>query len=340
MVAPTQQINGIGLDSYVRIQKESVFGTGVTNSMTDLKVLPDTSITAVNNVIEVANQVASRIKQTPDLEGRIRVEGSLSIDVDPTTIGRLLDLFLDQSAVAGDANTGYVHTYLAPVSGERVGNSLTIQQALGSALADQYNGCTINTMTLSSDNEGNLKCQFGIVGKTFTEDVARVSSWTYGAISAFNFGMTTCTLTFTGYTGYVQKVNSFELAIDLGYDTERYKLGSRSIEQPAFSKPITATLKINCDSDATLLEFARNQTAFKAELAIVHTTNAGAVSGKYEIDVEIPVLRFDPTTAIKNANERLTMDLTAMIYGGTTTGSGSTVVPFEIRCRDAVATYA
>jgi hypothetical protein len=340
MVAPTAQILGLGADGYARLQKESAYNTPLTNAMKDLKILPETAIKLTNEIIENLNQVNSRIKQDPNTAGRIIVAGQIAMDIDPTVIGALMDLALDQSAVSGAAGTGYTHTYLAPVSGDKVANSFTIQQAMGGALADQFNGCIITGFEISSDNQKNQTITFDIVGCSNTADVARATSFSFGAVQPFSFGQTSISLVFDGFTTYVQKVNSMKLKINLGYLTENYKLGSRYIEQPVFKSIPTAELTLQVDADATLLEFARSQAACAITITTTHSVLAGSSSGAYSYIIEIPKARIKSDQELKNSNERLVMDLGFDIYGGTTTGSGTANVPFEIRVVDAVATYA
>ncbi len=339
MATPTAQITGLGLDGYVRIQKEAVYDTDIVSAMTDLKILPESLISVQNQIIEVNNQVASRIKQDPDTAGRIVVNGTLEVELDPTTLGLLLDVFLDQSAVTGDATDGYTHTYLPKITGDGTDNSATIQQAIGGNLADQFSGCVITGMTLSSDNEGNQKASLAVTGKGHTADVARVASWSFGTTPAFNFGMTTVTLEFTGSDAWTKTINSYEFATNLGYNTEDWKLGSREIQQPTYNQIGEHTLNLSVDADATLLEYARSQTACKIILTTTHTSLAGT-TGVYAMAIEIPEARLNVDTNIPNTNEKATMDLSFTLYGGTTTGSSSTVVPYEIRLTDGTATYA
>ena len=339
MAIPTPQITGLGLDGYVRIQKEVAYGTDIVTAMTDLKILPESLMMVTNQIIEVNNQVASRVKQDPDTAGRIAVTGTIEMEQDPATIGAIYDIFLDQVAVTGDATDGYLHAYTPKMTGDGTDNSATIQQAIGSNLADQYAGCVITGMTLASDNEGNQKASLRIAGQGHTGDVARQSSWSFGAVPSFNFGMTTVSITFDGFDAYTQCVKSYEFVSDLGYNVEDWCLGSREIVQPTYSAISENTLTMTIDADATLLEMARNQTKCSILLTTTHTSKAGS-SGVYANYIEIPEARLNVDVSIPNTNEKATMDLAFTVYGGTTTNSGAVVVPYELRANDATATYA
>ena len=340
MAEYTKQRSGQGLDGYLRIQKEAVWGTDIVDAMSDMKALPESTIDVDNQIIELNNQLATRIKQDPDTLGRIVVAGQLDFEQDPTTLGLLMDLLLDQKAVTGDADTGYDHVYFPTMTGTTGYNSFTVQQAKGGNLADQFSGVVATGFTMSSDNAGVQKISIPVIGRDHTADVARQTSWSFGAVSPYNFGMTTASLTFTSFDATTHAIDSYEFTSEFGYNTEDFKLGSRNIVAPTYNGMITGTIKLTIDADATLLEFARAQTNCAIVLTTTHATDAGAVSGKYIHVIEIPQARLSSASTIGNSNETLKMDLEFTIYGATSTGSGAVEVPYEIRVQDATATYA
>lgn len=341
MATYTPQVSGLGLDGYLRVQKEANYGTDIVTAMSDLKVLPETDIIVDYKSIEINNQVASRIRQEDDKLAQIVVSGTLELEQDPTTLGLIMDAILDQKAVTGAEATGYTHAYYPDMSLQKTYNSMTVQQAKGSNLADQFSGVVATGFTMSSDNAGTQKISIPIIGQGHTADVARQTSWTYGAVSPFNFSMTTVSLTFDGFDATTQKVDNYEFTIDMAYMTEDFKLGSREIAAPLYQAIATGSLNMTIDADATLLEFARAQTNCKIVITTNHSTLAGSGSGVYSHIIEIPKMRLASATTIGNSNERLKLDLAFdKLYGGTTTNSGAVLVPFEIRVVDATATYA
>ena len=339
MVAPTADLAGLGLDGYLRIQNEGAYGTPLVDGMTDVKQLPETLITLNNMNIENANVIGSRIKQAPDT-GRKRVEGTIELDQDPTIMGEVYEWLLGAAASSGAATTGYTHIWLSPITGSEAGTSKTIQQAIGGNTVDQFDGCVATGLTLTSDNESNQKCSIPVVGQGHTGDVARVSSWTFGAIPAYYFGMTSAVITVDGFDAYTQKIDSYEYTIDMGYDTEQYKLGaSGEIDRPCFNGLTLGTLKMTIDADRNFMDWARAHTEMKIVLTTTHTTLAGSASGYYTTEIELPVCRLKPETVIPNTNEKVKMDLELDLYGGTTTNSSGSVRAFEIRQLDATDTY-
>lgn len=343
MAGYTSDLAALGADGYFRIQKESTYNTGVTNAMTDIAVKPDTMIKKVVKRIERENTIASRLKEAPQA-GRVMIAGEIVMDQNPAILGKFFEQLLGASSDAGSATVGYTHTWLCPISGQRIATSMTIQQAIGANEADQFNGSSVTGMTLSSDNEGNQEAKFNVVSKSHTDSVSRVSSWSFSSLAPFYFGQTTITiqpLSPTAYDATTQLIKSYEFSVDLGYDTERYFLGDTSIEQPAFNKKPEVKLKVTIDADRNFIDWARALNTFKVILTTSHGTNAGSSSGVYQTVIEIPVARISEETEIKNGMERLEMDLEFDCgYGGTTTGSGSNLVMFELRHRDATAAYA
>lgn len=334
--------SGLGQDGYLRIQKETTWGTAVTNSMTLLTARPDSNIKATEAFIENDNIVSSRLAQAPS-PGRINVNGELVLTAHPSLLGLLLNLLFGTSTDGSETDSTYEHTWLAPLTGERVAKSFTAQQARGSATAEQYVGCMITSMVLSGDNQGNVIAKFGVVAKNYSEDVTRITSFSYPSIVSYNFSHVTCNIdpvSPTNDSAFDQLMNSFELTIDLGYDLERFKLGARTIQQPVFKTRPKAMLKMNIDADKAFVAYARDRETFQIDFELLHTEYAGGTTA-YRTQIEIPSARLSPETVIENGNDRLTMDIEFdCSFGGTTTGGGSDAQMLEIRHRDGTAAYA
>ena len=149
-------ISGLGQDSYVRIQKEVTYGTGITNSMTDLPCLSGSSFDAINENIENANMINSRVMQAPD-QGRGIVRFAMQLNLPYSLLGELVNLFLGASADATVVDSTYTHTFLTPITGSSIGKSFTMQVAKGSATAEQYVGCVIDAFKITADSQGQVK---------------------------------------------------------------------------------------------------------------------------------------------------------------------------------------
>jgi hypothetical protein len=327
--------SGLGIDGYQRYQKEVIYGTSIVSSMIDLPVKDSSLIKAMVENIENQNLVSSRLKQVPNA-GRIIVNGEISMDLNPTTIGDLLEIFLGGATTSGPSDTSaYTHYWLSPDSGERIAESMTFQQAIGADTAVTFDGVKIVGMSLSGEVGGNVSITFEVVGQGYTEDVARVSSWSYPTAIPFSF--ITCGLS-EATVGAVS-MNSFSVSIDLGYEKERFKLGSAELVNPVFTAIPTCTFSCNIDADEQWVEKARDHTALDLTLTLTHpTTVPSAASTKYTFILELPGCRLSPETAIENSSERLSMDLEFEAgYGGATTNGTDKM--FEIRVIDGNTTH-
>tara|TARA_R110000796_G_scaffold225197_1_gene341571 strand:- start:435 stop:1439 length:1005 start_codon:yes stop_codon:yes gene_type:complete len=332
-------ISGIGQDGYVRIQKETTWGTGVTSSMTEIPCLPSSTFTAVDENIENENIVSKRTKPTPD-KGRGIVKFSMQFNVPFSLMGLVMNLFLGASSDATVVDSTYVHTWLTPITGLRVGKSFTMQVAKGNATAEQFVGCVIGSYKLGLDNQGQAIITLEGAAKSYTEGVARVTTFAYPTAIPANFSNAVLNLDNGSDAAFNQPCNSIELSVELGLELERFKTGSRFTSEPIFNTIPTVALTCNIDADRQFPVAAHAQTSYAMTLVLTSTENAAGTT-VYLIEHEIPVAQLNPETDIPYENDNLSMDLEfECSYGGTTTGSGTDEVAAEVRVKDATAAYA
>jgi len=325
--------SGIGQDSYVRYQLESTYGTPVTSSMTLLPVKPGSGFVPRVLRIENDNLIASRLAQAPN-QGRIMVDGSYDMDLHPSLVGGILNWFLGAATTAGPTDSTYTHYWTIPTSGERIDKFATIQQAAGGDTADQYTSVTLTSLVFTSDNEGNWMMTMNGVGQTYSDGVARISSFSYPSTAPFGFFHTV----FNEATiGNVTTLRNCTITIDLGYDPERFFLGDQKILQPVFNTIPSVTVEAEIDADKQWLSIARAHTSQDLTITLTHTANAGG-STPFSLVFEFPGCRLEPETSIPLDNDRLFSTLSwSSSYGGNTTNGTS--VQGEIRLVDATATY-
>ena len=341
---------GIGQDGYFRYQKEAAYGTDIVAAMTDLPIKEGTLIKAYPEAIENSNQIASRMKQDVQ-QGRIIIEGQIIMDAWPTLIGGLIQQLLGTavSAAVAAADGAYDHYWFIPKTGVRIGYSMTTQQALGNNLVDQFSGCLIDSMTLTQDNQGNLELTLAVRGQNYTENIARLSSWTY-PVSATNppfmFGHATIAATPSGGTQVVMCADSLSLTINLNHKLERYKIcdaaNGAKIHQPVFNSVPTVELSANIDADQYFVEYARTHTKWDITLDWLHTASqAGSTPTYHQLSFELPGCLLAPDTEIPSSNDRVSMDVSlSCSFGGTTTNGGAAIYQGEVRLTDATAAYA
>ena len=332
-------VSGLGQDSYCRIQKETTWGTALTSSMTLLPVMPGSVFEYKIEEIENKNMISSRLRQLPSA-GRIKCSFNIKMNLPFTLVGLILNLFLGTSADAGPADSTYTHTWLVPITGERIGKSFTLQVAHGGDTASQIVGCVITSIKLTGDNQGQIILEFSGVGKSYTTGVSRISSFSYPTAIPANFSMFNLNIDPADASAFDQLCNSFEFGIDLGFNLERYKMGSTSIQNPVFNTIPSVMLKANIDADKQFREAAQSKTLYDHVLTITSTEYAAGTT-PYKVEIEIPKARLSADTSIPFDNDRLSMDIDFdCSFGGTTTGSSSTSVQAEARVVDATAAYA
>ena len=330
-------VTGIGSLGYGRYQEETTYGTGVTSSMTVLPITADSLMTSVVDRIENSNLIGSRLMQAPDL-GRTKNSGTIAMNVPPTLIGEWIKMFLGDAVSGSVVDSGYTHYWLAPKTGNSIGKSFTYQQAQGDDTAEQYAGCIITKLTFEGDNSGSIKCTADVISQSQTSGVSRISSWSLPTAIPYNFSFLSLNINPTGVSAFDQLINSFSITLDLGYNLDYFKFGSRNIQEPVFQTMPIATCTMNIDADKQFLTYARAHTDAYLTFTMTSTDLIG-VSSVYTTIIELPSCRLDPSTSIPNGNERLSMDLNFdCSYGGDTTNG--TAVMWEISHIDGTATHA
>ena len=327
---------GLGADGYLRVQKESVYGTGVTSAMTLLPIKPGTILNATDANIEQGNVIASRLKQAPEL-GRKLITGNIIMDMHPSLIGLIYNfMFGAAGGTTDNADGSYSHYWLQDLSAERDGSIFTTQLAQGSELADQFVSGMISKITIESDNEGLVQLTAEVIYKDYSTDIARISSFSYPALVPLKFDQ--IAITEAGLGAITAEALTIE--IDLNYDTERFKLGDDTVNRVVFNGIPQVTMTMTIDADQQFLDAARVHTAYDFTVTLTGSDNAGTTPTKYSTAFEFPGCRLNPELATEQTQERLKMDLEFdCSYGGTSTNSGADSVQFEVRVTDTESSY-
>ena len=325
-------VSGIGQDGYVRIQKETTWGDPIYASMTFLPVLPGSTFQSVDMQIDNANIISSRLKQVANI-GRQTVKFSLKMNLPFTLIGSLINLLLGTSSNSGVG--AYTHTWLMPLTGLRIGKSFTMEVAKGSDTAERYEGCVFTVFKMQCDNKGQIIITLDGIGETYTENVARATSFSYPMTIPGNFSMAVVNV-----NNSELPCNSMDFTMDLNYDLENFKIGSRFIKNPVFKGIPSMNLKLNTDADRQFPVAAHAHTYYTNNSIVITSTENASGATKYKFELEIPKMKLSPETDIPFENDKLSMDLDFDCgFGGTTTGSASAIVMAEARVVDATATY-
>lgn len=330
----TLNYHALGTGGYLRYQKESAWSTAATGSMTVLPVESDSIINYNVNAIENVTQIGSRFKQTPD-QGRVPVKGTIKLNAYPDLFGDLLHTMLGTAAT-----TATKHVWFAPMSGQRIDSSMTIEQALGDADAVRFTGAVINSLKLNVDTTKQAQIEMEVVAKDYTEGVTRAASLVLPAVSPFKWDHVSVVVTPGSGSPETIEALSCNFDLNLNYDMERFRVGSRYITQPTFTKAPEIKISIESESAIEFKKWANEFTDLKTVITFTHTAMATG-STPYSLVIEIPGCRLNPEFNISNTNERLmsTLDLIGD-YGGLTTNSGAVETLCEIALTDDETTYA
>lgn len=332
--------SGLGQDGYIRIQKQSVYGTPVTNAMLDIPANPGSSFDITVKEIENKRIINSRLKQMINA-GQISCTFTINVDVPFTLVGAIMNLFLGAASSAGPSDSTYTHTWLTPITGERIAKYFTMQWAKGGDTAYQILDCIFTSFKLVGDNSGQVRMELSGVGKSYSPGVSRITSFSYPGYATYaNFGMFNLNIDPADASAFDQLCNSFELEINLGYNLERYKMGSRYIQNPVFQTTPTVMLKANIDADKQFFDAALAKTTYDFVLTLTSDQYAAGTT-PYKFEFEIPKGILSADTKIPYDNDRLAMDIQFdCSYGGATTGSSTALVHAEARVTDATTAYS
>lgn len=335
-------ITHLGQDGYIRVQKETAYNTPTVSSMTFLP-LTEGTLGFEQMKIEKTNIINSRLPQLWQ-NGRKAVTGELTVPLVPDLVGMIMNLFIGaETSVAGDGTaTPYTHTFLMPVTGLNAGISWTVGQAIGSDLEDRYSGVKCTKIVLKSDAEGYMQAVMTLVGvDRYDNDVARATTITISSKKFYTFAQGLVEITPASVTKFTQKVDAFELTLDMGYDEDglRYKVGSASPDTPIFGTIPKVSLKLDIDAERRYEDWAIDNKQFAIDITL--TSDEIAVNSiPYSVAIELPAMILPSGTKRENGQDNLKMSLEFSHLGGVTTGSGTVAVPAEIRVVDMTPTYS
>lgn len=334
-------ITHLGQDGYIRVQKETAYNTSTKTAMTFLP-LTEGTIGFEQTKIEKANIINSRLPQLWE-NGRKAVTGELTFPMVPDLFGMFMNLFVGaETAVTGNGTTApYTHVFLMPVTGLDAGVSWTAEQAIGSDLADDYTGVKMTKLVVKSDAEGFMTLTGTFVGVDRNDnDVARATTITISSKKFYSFCNGLVEITPASVSKYTQKVDGFELTLDMGYDEDglRYKVGSCSPDTPIFGTIPKVSLKLDIDAERRYEDWAIDNKQFKVEITLT-SAEIAVNSIPYSVAFELPAMILPSGTKRENGQDNLKMSLEFQHLGGTTTGSGAVAVPAEIRVADMTPTY-
>lgn len=301
-------LTNLGTDGYLKIQKETTFGTEASNAMTDIPYQEGTNASLSIAQIERKNVYNSRIKQLPS-KGRKMAAMEIVTEMHPALVGKWANLLFGASTNSGSG--AVTHKWAVPKTGVRVGKSFTSEFAVGADNPDMIVGCTVTALSIESDSEGNIKQTIKVVAKDYERDIERAESFSFPSQIPFNFTHSTLTITPEGESDISQPVNSFNIEIDLNYASERFKAGvaSDTIEQPIFNGLPTVTFKCSLDAEKRFQNWANDDhKTFSIEL-VLESSDIAHGSTPYKTQFNFPGCILKSDAKIEPKMENIEMEL-------------------------------
>lgn len=329
---------GLGQKGYFRGQTEAVYNTALISSPT-LYSLKSGTLGFEQTQIEKKNQAGSVIPQKPEAGDKKVGPADLVFEVPAEQFSDFMNWVQGASTNAGAG--AITHTWLVPTTGSTTGVSKTCEQAIGGDLAGKYSGLKVTKWSLEGKPGQILDLTMTVVGVDRNDAaVTRATTFTVSANACYKFADCVLQITPASVSQFTQQMNGFKLAVDYGYkdDGQRFQAGSYVAVAPVFNTPPVVTFSCEIDAEQRFEDWAVSMKDFKIDLTITSTVICN-VATKYSVAFEIPVAQLKPSTKREAGNDLLPLTLDFTVYGGTTTGSASAIVPMEIRTVDATATW-
>lgn len=270
------------LDSQLGIGVESVYGTRVAPTL----FLPflDEGLQFDKDFIESKSYRAGRRYQTLRRPGAQRIKGPITLELAPQGLQILLRQMTGTLVTTGAGP--YLHT-LTP--GPLVGQSLSMQKVItednGSVQPFDYSGIKITDYEIGAQILQIATLKLNTYG--IAEDTAQtVATATYPS-NWLPFTFVEGSLTVAGVS---TPVKSFTLKGDLGFMTERFRLGSAVSKEPVEASVHTVTGTLDADF-TSLTAYTRFTAQTQAALAITLAQAGGhqlVISSTVEFDGETP----------------------------------------------------
>lgn len=333
----------LGADGFVRMQLEAAYGTAVTDSMTDIPaIIGGTFMLHDPQPIKSDELRNDRGVPEPDI-GRLVNTGQLQMMFHPSLLGLFLNMLYGAASTASVVDgAAYPHTFLTPNSGDQINTSYTIQQAVGNNLVHQMDGCVGTSITMESDNAGNIMFTVPYVAQGFTDEITRPTSFSYPSLKRLNFSNIVVNINPASASAFDQPVDSFNLTINTGLQLDRFKTGSSEILEPKIQLRPTGTFSCTVDADQRFLDYAHSKELVDITLTATGTEDIPSTTTgtPYSLVVELPGCILMNVPSNPTTMDRGLMDLVFDLeFGSASTGSSSATVQGEFLLTDGASTY-
>lgn len=173
---------GYGMAGHVMLQFQNSFGTMLTASLQTIPVVSESFVQTIEQLTEAG--MYARFGESPYHEGMHKIEGSVSVEAEPTTIGHFLKAAF--GTVATTSGTGIqTHVFKPMIPGSEFDKRCAVQPMtfevnmdVGSAAV--FYDMVANQITISVANGELLTMETAFVGAGFTRKAASTPSFPTG----------------------------------------------------------------------------------------------------------------------------------------------------------------
>lgn len=243
---------GFGHTVYAGLGEETTYGTPVTRTVF-LDVTGETlSLNHERVVSGSLNQIGVRSNKIAN--GLFRVAGDVTFDVPYTGWELFLKHALGSVATTGPVDNAYTHTFDI-ANALPTGLTIEIYRDSSNFLAGDlddaflYEGCKVNSLSLSATIGAYLSCTASIVAQDENRGARTVAATVNTDLNA-----TRDLIVFTegslSYDNFTTSVESFELTLNNNLNADRFRVGSRLTREPVRGGKIEVTGSFTADFDS------------------------------------------------------------------------------------------
>lgn len=307
---------GYGMQSHVMFQFQNSYGASLINS---LEAIPFTSETLELQIEQMEDAgLRARFYKNPSFSGARSIEGSLSVEAEPESIGFLVTAFCGSDNV-----TGHTHTFqlnqedFDPIVASRPFTAEVFRD-VGSAFL--YYDLVGNTLDISATNGELVKFELGVIGGGFSKKVA--SSPTFPA-DQIPFKWDQAAVSIDGNT----ELDITDLSISGNKNLEAiYSLQSssapRKIKRSGFEEiSVTGTILFQSHS---WFDAFNDQTTH--QLVVNYQSNSPNA-----LSIDMPQIKFTAFNVVADGPEIIEVDFTAMAEFSTGSGTAMQIDLTNVR---------
>ena len=270
---------GFGYNAWAGMAAEGTYGTPA-GTITDFVEINSETMVQADDVME-GNSVYRSEKDVDNYkQGRKTVAGNITMDLRYEGAEKYFEQAMGTvTSAAINGTLAYTHTY-SLADALLTGFTLEIDRDVANYV---YEGCKINTMTLSNDNAGILQASFDLIAED--EGTMSATSPNFSTSNYFSFDEAAL-----AYAGTAQPIQNVSLVLNNNLTTDRFQWGSRLLKEPqrAGRIEVSGEFTVEFDSTENWDDFINAGTG---SLSVTYTGDTISGTSKYGLLVTLPHVR-------------------------------------------------